>query len=79
MRQGLLTICRLPVNGEIRGFALPRLLRWYSPLIASLVLGLSIVMTWLFLRPRRSVIPAMLFHGGTNVVGSYLAASIRKT
>jgi membrane protease YdiL (CAAX protease family) len=35
------------------------------------VLGLSIIMTWLFLRPRGSVIPAMLFHGGTNVVGSY--------
>ncbi len=85
-----------------RGFALPRLLKWHSPLIASLVLGviwvawhlpvffteewggdtpfvwflvnvlgLSIIMTWLFLRPGRSVIPAMLFHGGTNVVGSY--------
>jgi membrane protease YdiL (CAAX protease family) len=85
-----------------RGFALPRLLKWYSPLVASLILGLiwvawhlplfftdewggnssfvwflfnvpglSIIMTWLFLAPRRSVIPAMLFHGGTNVIGSY--------
>jgi membrane protease YdiL (CAAX protease family) len=85
-----------------RGFALPRLLKRYSPLIASLVLGaiwvawhlslfftedwwrdtsfvgflwnvlgLSVIMTWLFLRPGRSVIPAMLFHGGTSVIGSY--------
>lgn len=85
-----------------RGFALPRLLKSHSPLIASLVLGviwvawhlplflteewgsdtslawflwnvlgLSIIMTWLFLRPGRSVIPVMLFHGGTNVIGSY--------
>jgi membrane protease YdiL (CAAX protease family) len=85
-----------------RGFALPRLLEWYSPLIASLILGviwvgwhlplfltnewgantsfvwflwnvlaLSVIMTWLFLRPGGSVIPAMLFHGGTNVIGSY--------
>jgi membrane protease YdiL (CAAX protease family) len=85
-----------------RGFALPRLLERYSPLIASLILGviwvgwhlplfltdewgadtsfvwflwnvlaLSVIMTWLFLRPGRSVIPAMLFHGGTNVIGSY--------
>lgn len=81
---------------------MPRLLEWYSPVTAGLVLGviwaawhlplflteewgsdtslvwfllsvlgLSVIMTWLFLRRGRSVIPAMLFHGGTNVIGSY--------
>lgn len=35
------------------------------------VLPLSLILTWLFLRPGGSVIPAMLFHGGTNVIASY--------
>lgn len=32
------------------------------------VLGLSVIMTWLFYRSRMSVIPAMLFHQATNNV-----------
>ena len=32
---------------------------------------LSMIMTWLFYRSRKSVIPVMLFHAGSNVVFQY--------
>ena len=35
------------------------------------VIGLSIIMTWLYLRSKGSVIPAMLLHQGTNHIGNY--------
>ena len=35
------------------------------------VLGLSVIMTWLYYRSRMSVIPVMLFHQATNIIGSY--------
>ena len=32
---------------------------------------LSMILTWLYYRSKRSIIPAMLFHGGSNVVFRY--------
>jgi membrane protease YdiL (CAAX protease family) len=32
---------------------------------------LSMILTWLYYKSKRSVIPAMLFHGGSNVVFQY--------
>jgi membrane protease YdiL (CAAX protease family) len=87
-----------------RGFALPKLLKRQSPLVASLFLGLmwaiwhipltlstggkdvnyhwffwfifntvglSFIMTWLYFKSSKSVIPVMLFHQGTNHVWHY--------
>jgi membrane protease YdiL (CAAX protease family) len=85
-----------------RGFALPRLLERYHPLVASCIIApfwtawhlplqlsegwgdgqsfalmfvyvipLSIIMTWLTLQSKGSVIPAMLFHGGGNVYSTW--------
>jgi membrane protease YdiL (CAAX protease family) len=34
--------------------------------------GLSVIMTWLYMKSSGSVIPAMLFHQGTNNVWSYV-------
>jgi len=36
------------------------------------VIPLTFILNWLYLRSRKSVIPVMLFHAGTNVIGSFL-------
>ena len=82
-----------------RGFALPALLEWFHPVLASLILGLAhatwhlpmmghydttfgwylfdvipltFIFNWLYLKSRKSVIPVMLFHAGTNVISSFI-------
>jgi membrane protease YdiL (CAAX protease family) len=82
-----------------RGFALPALLRWFHPVIASLILGvihslwhlpmmghystsigwyllnlvpLTFIFNWLYLKSNQSVIPVMLFHASTNVIGDFI-------
>ncbi len=35
------------------------------------VLGLSVIMTWLYYKSRMSIFPVMLFHQATNIIGSY--------
>jgi len=82
-----------------RGFALPALLKWFHPLIATLILGvihaawhlplmshynttfgwylfnvipLTFLLNWLYFKSRKSVIPVMLFHAGTNVIGGFI-------
>lgn len=35
------------------------------------VLGLSIIMTWLYYKSSMSIFPVMLFHQATNAIGSY--------
>jgi membrane protease YdiL (CAAX protease family) len=35
------------------------------------ILPLTVICNWLYLRSRSSVIPVMLFHAGTNVVGDF--------
>lgn len=44
-----------------------------QPLIWLIIycIPLSIIFTWLYFRSRRSVIPVMLFHAGSNVVSRY--------
>jgi len=90
-----------------RGFALPKLLERYSPVTASVILGLlwgfwhtpallmqswegstqgmllfvyviplTIIMTWVYLKSRRSIIPLMLMHTGGNIYGSMLTSSL---
>ena len=90
-----------------RGFALPKLLERFSPIIASVILGavwglwhipvllmstwegstqgillfvyvipLSMIMTWVYLKSRRSTIPVMLMHTGGNLYGSMLSSSL---
>jgi len=90
-----------------RGFALPKLLERYSPVTASVILGLlwgfwhtpallmsswegntqglllfvyviplTIIMTWVYLKSRRSTIPLMLMHTGGNIYGSMLTSSL---
>jgi len=82
-----------------RGFATPRLMARFHPIVASIIvgivwviwhvplyfgtwsgadqpllwffiyaIGLSIIMTWLYCQSRRSVVPVMLLHSGTNIV-----------
>lgn len=91
-----------------RGYALPKLLERFSPLVASLIVGAvwwlwhlplffiantpqfgqptvaflimttaySILLTWVFLRTRGSVLIATLFHGAINVwQGFFLAGT----
>jgi membrane protease YdiL (CAAX protease family) len=36
------------------------------------LIPLTFIFNWLYLRSRKSVIPVMLFHAGTNVIGSFL-------
>ncbi len=82
-----------------RGFALPALLQWFHPALASIILGtihaawhlplmnyydtsfelylfnvvgLTFILNWLYFKSRGSVIPVMLFHGGTNVIDSFI-------
>lgn len=82
-----------------RGFALPALLQWFHPALASIILGtihaawhlplmdyynttfglylfdvvgLTFILNWLYFKSRNSVIPVMLFHAGTNVIGSFV-------
>jgi membrane protease YdiL (CAAX protease family) len=90
-----------------RGFALPKLLERYSPVTASIILGvlwgfwhtpallmqswdgssqglllfvyvipLTMIMTWVYLKSRRSTIPLMLMHTGGNLYGSMLSSSL---
>jgi uncharacterized protein len=90
-----------------RGFALPKLLERYSPVTASIILGvlwgfwhipallmsswegssqglllflyvipLTMIMTWVYLKSRRSAIPLMLMHTGGNLYGSMLTSSL---
>jgi membrane protease YdiL (CAAX protease family) len=90
-----------------RGFALPKLLERYSPVTASIILGvlwglwhtpallmqswdgssqglllfvyvipLTLIMTWVYLKSRRSTIPVMLMHTGGNLYGSMLTSSL---
>jgi membrane protease YdiL (CAAX protease family) len=35
------------------------------------ILPLTAIFNWLYLRSRKSVIPVMLFHAGTNVIGDF--------
>ena len=82
-----------------RGFALPALLKWFHPSVATLILGfihgawhlplmkyydttfilysfniigLTFIFNWFYLKSRYWVIPVMLFHAGTNVIGSFI-------
>ncbi len=82
-----------------RGFALPALLQWFHPALASIILGtihaawhlplmnyydttfglylfdvvgLTFIFNWLYFKSRRSVIPVMLFHAGTNVIYRFI-------
>lgn len=89
-----------------RGYALPKLLERFSPLVASLVLGVvwclwhlplffiantpqfgqpvvaflimttaySILLTWVFLRTKGSVLIATLFHGSINICQGFFLA-----
>ncbi len=86
-----------------RGFALPALLKWLHPLLATLVIGiihaawhlplmshydttfgwylfnilpLTFIFNWFYLKSRKSVIPVMLFHAGTNVIGSFIPTAM---
>jgi membrane protease YdiL (CAAX protease family) len=36
------------------------------------VIPLTFIFNWLYLRSRKSVIPVMLFHAGTNVIGNFV-------
>ena len=36
------------------------------------VVGLTFILNWLYFKSRNSVIPVMLFHAGTNVIGSFI-------
>jgi membrane protease YdiL (CAAX protease family) len=86
-----------------RGFAVPKLLTKYNPIVTSFiiapvwvvwhlplyftpgwsgaeqpliwfllyVLGLSLIMTWLYLKSNKSVLPVMLLHGASNQVFNY--------
>jgi membrane protease YdiL (CAAX protease family) len=36
------------------------------------VIPLTFIFNWLYLTSRKSVLPVMLFHAGTNVIGSFL-------
>ena len=38
------------------------------------LLGLTFILNWLYFRSRGCIIPVMLFHAGTNVIGSFLPA-----
>ena len=82
-----------------RGFATPRLVARFHPIVTSIIVGvfwviwhiplyygswggkdqpllwffiyatgLSIIMTWLYFRSNKSIIPVMLLHAGTNIV-----------
>jgi len=82
-----------------RGFALPALLEWSHPMIATLILGiihaawhlplmghynttfdwylfnvlpLTFILNWFYLKSRKSILPVMLLHAGTNVIGEFL-------
>ncbi len=89
-----------------RGYALPKLMQRFSPLVASLILGVlwglwhlptffiagtpqyqqpvvaflimttaySILLSWVFLHTRGSVLIATLFHGAINVSQGYFLA-----
>ena len=89
-----------------RGYALPKLLQRFSPLVASLILGMvwslwhlptfflpgtpqyqqpvvaflimttvySIMLSWIFLHSRGSVLIATLFHGAINVSQGFFMA-----
>jgi membrane protease YdiL (CAAX protease family) len=89
-----------------RGYALPKLLQRFSPLVASLIIGVlwglwhlptffiagtpqfrqpvvaflimttaySILLTWVFLHTRGSVLIATLFHGAINVSQGFFLA-----
>lgn len=89
-----------------RGYALPRLLERFSPLVAGLILGViwalwhlptffiagtpqyqqpvvaffimttaySLLMTWIFLHTRGSVLIATFFHGAVNVAQGFFLA-----
>jgi hypothetical protein len=36
------------------------------------ILPLTFILNWFYLRSQGSVLPVMLFHAGTNVIGSFL-------
>jgi membrane protease YdiL (CAAX protease family) len=36
------------------------------------LIGLTFIINWLYFKSRRSVIPVMMFHAGTNVIGRFL-------
>jgi uncharacterized protein len=113
LRVGQLTVLDfvlvvLVVGEELgwRGYALPKLLHRFSPLVASVILGVlwwlwhlptffiprtpqfgqpiaaflimttaySILMTWVFLKTRGSVLIATLFHGAINVFQGFFLA-----
>jgi membrane protease YdiL (CAAX protease family) len=82
-----------------RGFATPRLMKRFHPILANVIvslfwviwhiplyfgnwsgkgqpllwffiyaIGLSIILTWLYFKSSKSIIPVMLLHGATNIV-----------
>ena len=89
-----------------RGFAQERMLKRFSPLVASLILGLiwtcwhaplffipgtgqhglnfgwyagaliglAMIYTWLFVKSKGSILPAIIFHGGFNAAGEWMPA-----
>ena len=89
-----------------RGFAQERMLKHFSPLAASIILGviwtywhaplffvpgssqqglhlgwytgaiigLSVTMTWLFIKSKGSALLAIIFHGGINAINSWIPA-----
>ena len=94
-----------------RGYALPKLLDKFPPLVASVILGVlwgvwhlptfvipgtpqyqhpfaafvllttaySILLSWLFLHTRGSVLLATLFHGSINIFQGFLLAGVDST
>jgi hypothetical protein len=36
------------------------------------LLPLTVLFNWFYLKSRRGIIPVMLFHAGTNVIGSFI-------
>jgi membrane protease YdiL (CAAX protease family) len=89
-----------------RGFATPRLMTRFHPILANVIvsffwvlwhvplyfgnwsgkdqpllwffiyaIGLSIILTWLYFKSSKSIIPVMLLHGATNIVFEYFPAT----
>lgn len=50
-----------------------------QPLIWLIIycIPLSVIITWLYFRSRKSILPAMLFHAGSNVVSRYFPMETR--
>jgi membrane protease YdiL (CAAX protease family) len=40
------------------------------------IIPLTFLLNWFYLKSQRCIIPVMMFHGGTNVIGSFIPASM---